>query len=107
MQARCVALRYVVSEVHSSVPPGDVSWVQPTADERLTLQTYQDNTLWYRTRVSFASKRGDGAGARTHVAAGLRLSLEDQADLRLNRLGLLATLHQAMNRVADLSRLAQ
>ena len=30
----------------------------------------------------------------------------DQTDLRLNRLGLLATLHQAMNRVADLSRLA-
>lgn len=30
----------------------------------------------------------------------------DEADLRLNRLGLLAMLHQAMNRVADLSRLA-
>jgi glycyl-tRNA synthetase beta chain len=30
----------------------------------------------------------------------------EQADLRLNRLGLLATLHNAMNRVADLSRLA-
>jgi glycyl-tRNA synthetase beta chain len=30
----------------------------------------------------------------------------EQADLRLNRLGLLAMLHQAMNRVADLSRLA-
>ncbi len=30
----------------------------------------------------------------------------EQMDLRLNRLGLLATLHAAMNRVADLSRLA-
>ena len=30
----------------------------------------------------------------------------EQTDLRLNRLGLLATLHLAMNRVADLSRLA-
>jgi glycyl-tRNA synthetase beta chain len=30
----------------------------------------------------------------------------DEADLRLNRLGLLAKLHRAMNRVADLSRLA-
>ena len=30
----------------------------------------------------------------------------DEIDLRLNRLGLLATLHKAMNRVADLSRLA-
>jgi glycyl-tRNA synthetase beta chain len=27
-------------------------------------------------------------------------------DLRLNRLGLLKSLHQAMNRVADLSKLA-
>jgi glycyl-tRNA synthetase beta chain len=31
----------------------------------------------------------------------------EEDDLRLNRLGLLATLHQAMNRIADLSRLAQ
>jgi glycyl-tRNA synthetase beta chain len=30
----------------------------------------------------------------------------EQADLRQNRQGLLKTLHQAMNRVADLSRLA-
>jgi glycyl-tRNA synthetase beta chain len=30
----------------------------------------------------------------------------EQMDLRLNRLGLLATLHAAMNRVADLSKLA-
>ena len=30
----------------------------------------------------------------------------EQMDLRLNRLGLLATLHNAMNRVADLSKLA-
>ena len=30
----------------------------------------------------------------------------EQIDLRLNRLGLLATLHDAMNRVADLSKLA-
>jgi len=30
----------------------------------------------------------------------------EQLDLRLNRLGLLSVLHTAMNRVADLSRLA-
>ena len=30
----------------------------------------------------------------------------EETDLRLNRLGLLATLHRAMNRIADLSRLA-
>jgi hypothetical protein len=33
------ALRYVISEVHPRVPPDDVSWVQPTHGERLTLQT--------------------------------------------------------------------
>jgi len=33
------ALRYVISEVHPRVPPEDVSWVQPTNGERLTLQT--------------------------------------------------------------------
>jgi glycyl-tRNA synthetase beta chain len=36
---------------------------------------------------------------------GVMVNAEDPA-LRRNRLGLLATLHQAMNRVADLSRLA-
>lgn len=33
------ALKYVVSEVHPAVAPTDVSWAQPTRDERLTLQT--------------------------------------------------------------------
>ena len=33
------ALKYVVSEVHARVAPDDVSWVQPTSSERLTLQT--------------------------------------------------------------------
>ena len=36
---------------------------------------------------------------------GVMVNAED-AQLRANRLGLLATLHQAMNRVADLSRLS-
>jgi glycyl-tRNA synthetase beta chain len=48
------------------------------------------------------------AGLRGPVDAffdGVMVNAE-QMDLRLNRLGLLATLHQAMNRVADLSRLA-
>jgi glycyl-tRNA synthetase beta chain len=49
------------------------------------------------------------AGLRGPVDAffdGVMVNAEE-SDLRLNRLGLLATLHQAMNRVADLSRLAQ
>lgn len=32
-------LRYVIVETHPQVSPDDVSWVQPTASERLTLQT--------------------------------------------------------------------
>jgi glycyl-tRNA synthetase beta chain len=58
---------------------------------------------------------GDYTGSLQTLAA-LRAPVDDffdgvmvnaeEADLRLNRLGLLATLHQAMNRVADLSRLA-
>jgi LPXTG-site transpeptidase (sortase) family protein len=32
-------LKYVIQETHPQVPPDDVSWVQPTRSERLTLQT--------------------------------------------------------------------
>jgi LPXTG-site transpeptidase (sortase) family protein len=32
-------LKYAITEVHPRVPPDDVSWVQPTTAERLTLQT--------------------------------------------------------------------
>ena len=65
-----------------------------------------------------AAKRfeaGDYSGS-LQTLAGLRDAVDaffdqvmvnaEEADLRLNRLGLLATLHLAMNRVADLSRLA-
>jgi glycyl-tRNA synthetase beta chain len=48
------------------------------------------------------------AALRTPVDAffdGVMVNAED-ARLRANRLGLLATLHAAMNRVADISRLA-
>ena len=33
------ALRYLVTELHPRVAPDDVSWVQATVEERLTLQT--------------------------------------------------------------------
>jgi sortase (surface protein transpeptidase) len=33
------ALKFVVTEVHPRVSPGDTSWLQPAGDERLTLQT--------------------------------------------------------------------
>ena len=67
-----------------------------------------------RARAQFES--GDYTGSLQTLAA-LRGPVDaffddvmvnaEEADLRLNRLGLLAILHQAMNRVADLSRLAQ
>jgi LPXTG-site transpeptidase (sortase) family protein len=34
-----VELKFVVTEVHPRVPPADTSWLQPSDDERLTLQT--------------------------------------------------------------------
>jgi len=67
-----------------------------------------------RARAQFEA--GDYTGSLQTLAAlrgpvdaffdGVMVNAEE-TDLRLNRLGLLATLHQAMNRVADLSRLAQ
>lgn len=67
-----------------------------------------------QARAQFES--GDYTGSLRTLAAlrgpvdaffdGVMVNAEEM-DLRLNRLGLLATLHQAMNRVADLSRLAQ
>ena len=67
-----------------------------------------------KARAQFES--GDYTGSLQTLAAlrgpvdaffdGVMVNAEE-TDLRLNRLGLLATLHQAMNRVADLSRLAQ
>lgn len=70
-------------------------------------------TLAQQARIQFEA--GDYTGSLQTLAAlrspvdaffdGVMVNAEE-ADLRLNRLGLLATLHQAMNRVADLSRLA-
>jgi glycyl-tRNA synthetase beta chain len=66
-------------------------------------------------RAASQFEAGDYTGSLQTLAAlretvdaffdGVMVNAEE-ADLRLNRLGLLASLHQAMNRVADLSRLA-
>jgi len=66
-------------------------------------------------RADAAFERGDYAGS-LHALAALRTPVDaffdgvmvnaDDVALRNNRLGLLATLHAAMNRVADLSKLA-
>jgi glycyl-tRNA synthetase beta chain len=54
-------------------------------------------------RLAAGAGGAEGAGGR--FFDGVMVNAED-AQLRANRLGLLATLHQAMNRVADLSRLS-
>lgn len=66
-------------------------------------------------RADAAFERGDYTGSLQALAAlkapvdaffdDVMVNVEDAA-LRANRLGLLATLHRAMNRVADLSKLA-
>lgn len=68
-----------------------------------------------KPQADAAFERGDYAASLQALAAlktpvdaffdGVMVNAEDVA-LRNNRLGLLATLHQAMNRVADLSKLA-
>jgi len=70
-------------------------------------------TVAPKAQIAFAT--GDYAASLQALAAlkapvdaffdGVMVNAEDPA-LRANRLGLLATLHQAMNRVADLSKLA-
>jgi glycyl-tRNA synthetase beta chain len=85
--------------------------LQEDAEKALYAATQQ---IAPQARTQFES--GDYTGSLRTLAA-LRSPVDaffddvmvnaEQADLRLNRLGLLATLHQAMNRVADLSRLAQ
>jgi glycyl-tRNA synthetase beta chain len=69
-----------------------------------------------KPQADAAFERGDYTASLQALAAlkdpvdaffdGVMVNAEDAA-LRKNRLGLLATLHQAMNRVADLSKLAQ
>ncbi|HEY9238358.1 MAG TPA: DALR anticodon-binding domain-containing protein, partial [Burkholderiaceae bacterium] len=68
-----------------------------------------------RPQADAAFERGDYAASLQALAAlkapvdaffdGVMVNADDAA-LRANRLGLLATLHAAMNRVADLSKLA-
>jgi glycyl-tRNA synthetase beta chain len=93
--------------------------VDPHVSEML-LKEPAEKALYLTTRelaprAAAQFEAGDYTGSLQTLAAlrapvdaffdGVMVNAEE-ADLRLNRLGLLATLHQAMNRVADLSRLA-
>jgi glycyl-tRNA synthetase beta chain len=93
--------------------------VDPHVSEML-LKEPAEKALYLATneiapRAAAQFEAGDYTGSLQTLAAlrapvdaffdGVMVNAEE-ADLRLNRLGLLAKLHQAMNRVADLSRLA-
>ena len=77
--------------------------------------TLNNALMTVKPQADAAFERGDYAASLQALAAlktpvdaffdGVMVNAEDPA-LRNNRLGLLATLHQAMNRVADLSKLA-
>ncbi len=93
--------------------------VEATIDEALLVEPAEKElasalkTVAARADVAWAA--GDYTGNLQALAAlkepvdaffeSVMVNAEDP-DLKANRLGLLATLHQAMNRVADLSRLA-
>jgi hypothetical protein len=52
---------------------------------RLTLAQYRDNPVLYRMRTSAAVRRSSSTGAATGLALGVRLSLADEGDLRMNQ----------------------
>jgi glycyl-tRNA synthetase beta chain len=89
-----------------------VSEVLLTEPAEIALHAAMKNVL---PKADAQLESGDYAASLQTLAA-LRTPVDDffnsvmvnaeQLDLRLNRLGLLATLHAAMNRVADLSKLA-
>ena len=100
-------LKKVEGEVAAKV---DAGLLKETAEATL------NNALTtVKPQADAAFERGDYAASLQALAAlktpvdaffdGVMVNAEDPA-LRNNRLGLLATLHQAMNRVADLSKLA-
>ena len=52
--------------------------------ERLTLDEYQRSPLKYRLRASVAASRDTTPRSRSRVAAALRMSFDDESDLRTN-----------------------
>ena len=51
----------------------------------LTVESYNKKKLWYRLRISGATKRLEGESGPSQIAVGLRLSLIDESDLRANK----------------------
>ena len=93
--------------------------VEPRVDTALLIEPAEvalaQGLAAVQPQADAAFERGDHAGSLQALAA-LKAPVDaffesvmvnaDDAALRANRLGLLAQLHAAMNRVADLSKLA-
>jgi glycyl-tRNA synthetase beta chain len=104
-----------ISNILKKADAGGVGTVDVTALREPAEKALHEALAGIVTEVDRALTRRDYSGALARLATlrpavdgffdGVMVNAEE-ADLRLNRLGLLATLHQAMNRVADLSRLA-
>ena len=100
-------LKKVEGEVATKVDAGLLKEAaEATLNNALTIVKAQADAAF--ERGDYAASLQALAALKTPVDAffdGVMVNAEDVA-LRNNRLGLLATLHQAMNRVADLSKLA-
>ena len=88
----------------------DEQLLQESAEQQLAgaLKAVASKADALFTTGDYAASLRELAALKAPVDAffdGVMVNAEDPA-LRANRLGLLKTLHEAMNRVADLSRLA-
>jgi hypothetical protein len=68
----------------------------------LTLEQYRSSPFWYRTRISAAAQRIDDGSGRRQASLGVRITLIDNADPRMDDgfLRKLSGLAQSINRVA-------
>lgn len=50
----------------------------------LTIKKYRDNRFWYRTRISIATAQEEGSTTATKLAIGVRSTLVDKSDMRMD-----------------------
>jgi glycyl-tRNA synthetase beta chain len=104
-----------VGNILKKVSPGEAAKVDPTLFKEPAEVALNAALVAVKPKADAAFDRGDYAASLKALAA-LKGPVDDffdrvmvnadDAALRANRLGLLANLHAAMNRVADLSRLS-